>query len=197
MADDRLMTDIDRAAMRARAEAATEGPWDYVCQGVVAQFTQSSEDAMDNPVATGRTDADGEFVAHARTDIPALLAALEDAERERDELLVTMTELRPDPVLVEGSFIPVAEWPTILGNFMRSSDEYAREAKAMFIRAEDAERGRDEAKAEALEEAARLIQLQRVLRGKNGEWWAGSDSAEQLVAARAAKYRNATESKGN
>jgi hypothetical protein len=46
-------------------------------------------------------------------------------------------------------------------------------------------------KAEALEEAAGLIQLQRVLRGKHGEWWDGSDSAEQVVVARAAEYRKA------
>ncbi|MET4703118.1 hypothetical protein [Frigoribacterium sp. UYMn621] len=63
----------DLTAIRAHADAATEGPWDYVCQGVVAQGWVSSEDALDNPVATGRTDADGEFIAHARTDIPTLL----------------------------------------------------------------------------------------------------------------------------
>jgi len=64
-------------------------------------------------------------------------------ERENAELLTAITELRPDPVLVEGSFIPVADWPVILGNFMRGSAENARQAKAAHIQMIDFKAERD------------------------------------------------------
>lgn len=66
------------AEAKALDKAATPGPWDYnIGQGIVAEFSQSSEDAMDNPVATGRTDEDAAFIARARTLVPELVAALE------------------------------------------------------------------------------------------------------------------------
>lgn len=37
-------------------------------------------------------------------------------------------------VLVEGSWFKVDDLPEILGNFMRSSDEHAREAKALSMK---------------------------------------------------------------
>ena len=48
------MTDLDLDAIEARADAATDGPW------VVKLL-------------------DAEFIAHARTDVPALVAALREA----------------------------------------------------------------------------------------------------------------------
>jgi hypothetical protein len=51
------------------------------------------------------------------------------------ELEAEVARLSED-VLVEGSFIPVKDWPTILGRYMRDSAEYAREAKAAVIQAE-------------------------------------------------------------
>ena len=52
------MTTLDLDAIRARVEAATQGPWEH------------------EPWA---------FIAHARTDIPALLAEVDRLTTERDQ----------------------------------------------------------------------------------------------------------------
>lgn len=51
----------------------------------------------------------------------------------------TLVELKPADVLIEDSWFAVADLPTILGNFMRSSDQFARDAKEAHIRAEVSE----------------------------------------------------------
>jgi hypothetical protein len=65
----------DLAAIRARAEAATEGPWGSPDTALAFISNRSG------PIMwAGReyaTVEDAEFIAHARTDIPALLALLE------------------------------------------------------------------------------------------------------------------------
>jgi len=61
--------------------------------------------------------------------LEAVTATLADAEQ-------SACELQPDPVLVEDSWIPVAEWPKILGNFMRSSAEYANKWKEAELKLE-------------------------------------------------------------
>lgn len=75
------MSDLELDAIKARAEAATAGPWmaggtgrheGTVFAGVMRLgrfFDQSGDDA--------------EFIAHARSDIPALIT---EVERLRDEL---------------------------------------------------------------------------------------------------------------
>lgn len=91
----------DHDALRARAESATPGPWEVLPTRTGAYVT------TDPRFSGGRLGdfdmiADAEFAAHARTDIPALLAdrdalaaeverlTWENAERRRDsELAVT------------------------------------------------------------------------------------------------------------
>lgn len=65
--------ELDVAAIRARAEAATSGPWKHngvngvhTLIGACVATTQIHEDQ--------RRWEDAAFIAHARTDIPALLA---------------------------------------------------------------------------------------------------------------------------
>jgi hypothetical protein len=74
------------AAIRARAEAATEGPWwgggsnrrrDAV--GLVGRLSDRGTGnaiAVLNGVGMDRV-ADAQFIAHARTDVPKLVEALE------------------------------------------------------------------------------------------------------------------------
>ena len=119
---------LDIAAIKARAEKATAGPWKPVAQGgsstIVAPVLPARSDRR-SAVSYGYRDdagycigypflyqpepfkseeqtrmdfvcfshADAAFIAHARTDIPALIAALEaseaarvKAEQERDAL---------------------------------------------------------------------------------------------------------------
>jgi len=80
---------------------------------------------VDATIAASR-EYDRRCFADAAAAIRALL-------RQLAELRASLIELQPDPVLVEDSWIPVAEWPTILGNYMRSSAENAREAKQLSI----------------------------------------------------------------
>ena len=91
-----LMTPLDAktlAAIRARAEAATKGPWvfrvgkaaaapDYpVMIGAVAPGHR----IMANPPGGSYPSRDAEFIAHARADVPRLLAALAESERQRQD----------------------------------------------------------------------------------------------------------------
>ena len=63
--------------IEARANAATDGPWEGIRypDGLLGRVIASDElgvcIAEDFP-----DDADAEFIAHARTDVPALVAAL-------------------------------------------------------------------------------------------------------------------------
>jgi hypothetical protein len=71
---------IDLDAIKARAEVATPGPWEedgseiYVV-GSRAWVAESCHLAEYGVTAHG--DLDAEFIAHARTDVPALVAEVE------------------------------------------------------------------------------------------------------------------------
>lgn len=78
------MTAADRLAqIRARAEAATPGPWGYTLQTPTMGGTTWALRIAGKPgiragvVEYQHGDANAEFITHARTDIPALLAAVE------------------------------------------------------------------------------------------------------------------------
>ena len=76
--------------IEARANAATEGPWEW--EGEAKGEWEIGANSLvpsrrpDDPVLYGygydasgievKTPADAEFIAHARTDVPALVAAL-------------------------------------------------------------------------------------------------------------------------
>lgn len=131
---------IDLAAIKARADAATEGPWFYNSYSGIftAHRLLEFDDWMDplvdgghtlerggtcpactsakgcaiarevydrEPIvahvpawagdtAVGRRCADAEFIAAARTDVPALLAAVAELERQRDEARAEAKTLR-------------------------------------------------------------------------------------------------------
>lgn len=79
------MSDLDLDAIEARANAATEGPWHVVTAWtdyVAYQVTDDGEAASMNcyggsgamNTGLGVIEDDAEFIAHARTDVPALVA---------------------------------------------------------------------------------------------------------------------------
>jgi len=80
-----LLTDEQRAEIRGREAAATKGPWGVVEDRESLTRWVSSEDGMLD-ISFGYvgncTQDDAAFVAHARTDVPALLAHLAAEERE-------------------------------------------------------------------------------------------------------------------
>ncbi|MBS0408494.1 MAG: hypothetical protein JSR86_01155 [Proteobacteria bacterium] len=72
------LTDIELARMQARCDAATPGPW---LARVERREGFSGSDFIETSAQDiemlGATEADYDFVAHARQDIPALLAEIE------------------------------------------------------------------------------------------------------------------------
>jgi hypothetical protein len=114
-----MISPTQLAAIREREQRATPGPWTsggaYVhatmkCPGEGECPFEDCE--LDEPehefvIATceqdyeADRDIDGPFIAHARTDIPALIAALEEQARELRELdvplpVVELTKLRDE-----------------------------------------------------------------------------------------------------
>ena len=73
------MGDINIDAIRARAEAATPGPWDSDGYSVGANDDWVAHIPGYDPgegAGNPRREPDAEFIAHAREDVPALLAEL-------------------------------------------------------------------------------------------------------------------------
>lgn len=80
------MTDEELKAIRARAEAASPGPWEDRLDGWTVRDANGGKVA-----ATYRADGtaeqqvnDQQFIAAARADVPALLAHADALRRERD-----------------------------------------------------------------------------------------------------------------
>jgi len=72
------------AAIEARAQAAAEGPWEARnCGADCCVWVASAEDP-DGQLAGVAGVANAEFIAHARTDVPALLALVWDQQRRLD-----------------------------------------------------------------------------------------------------------------
>lgn len=97
-----------------------------------------------------------------RANLPALLDELEAQRARVNELAAQRNP--DDEVLVEGSWFHPADLPKILGNFMRASDEYARDAKDAWIELEQlrAERERELAVVAAKQQRddARIAELE-------------------------------------
>jgi hypothetical protein len=74
------MTDEQIKAIEARCAAADEGPWKikHASDQTGECWSYLSVDIVDENL---------EFIAHARTDIPALLAALKAAHEQRDRAI--------------------------------------------------------------------------------------------------------------
>ncbi|OZC62752.1 hypothetical protein CH276_14120 [Rhodococcus sp. 06-470-2] len=92
------MTPEELEAIEARANAATEGPWGtrVADTGIRSSYPYAWVTKQRGEIATaiverhqGGTVEDVEFIAHAREDIPALLAAV----RERDNTIAKVHEL--------------------------------------------------------------------------------------------------------
>ena len=99
-----VVVTLDRGAARRRCDAATEGPWvdgtwpewstDHLVSAAVMETWEDTDGtAMQNPVAILEPPnpmplpADREFIAAARTDLPAALDLLDAAERDFEAVL--------------------------------------------------------------------------------------------------------------
>ena len=80
-------SDADLAQIKAREQAATEGPWKaYFGQvSTVARAATSTRRAEPSQeICDPGNEDDAEFIAHARTDVPVLLREEEALRAERD-----------------------------------------------------------------------------------------------------------------
>ncbi|WP_282045183.1 hypothetical protein [Roseibium album] len=82
--DDRdAMTEEELVSMRQRCEKATSGPWISYIEGRDHSggskfiMTGNSNKRGEDIELTGATNSDQDFIAHARQDIPRLLAEVE------------------------------------------------------------------------------------------------------------------------
>lgn len=76
---------IDLDAIKARAEAATPGPWEADASEIygpgrvwLAESCRLHDDLSYDP----QSDRDAAFIAHARTDVPELVAGVESLGRQ-------------------------------------------------------------------------------------------------------------------
>lgn len=139
------MTTTDQIdAIQARADAATEGPWKWgeetsewgdcgpnletVKRGQV--YGDGSQGAADLIIGSWGHDANGitvedanaEFIAHARTDVPALLALVRDQQARLDKVR---------------EWCDTNEYPTAVDDlpYTFSAQDYALDDAARRIRA--------------------------------------------------------------
>ena len=63
--------------IKARAEAATPGPWVYEFGSVISHATEAG-------LGVGKSSVDMDFIANARQDIPALLRLIEVLREQRN-----------------------------------------------------------------------------------------------------------------
>jgi hypothetical protein len=78
------LTNEELAAIRERAEKATPGPWIDNGNEIVAECKPNLG------IAGAISDEDAEFIAHARTDIPKLIAEVERLHANRDKAVLAI-----------------------------------------------------------------------------------------------------------
>lgn len=87
---DTTTNDLD--AITARADAASEGPWETRpslgrVASLLGRWSVETTEAVDDPRNISyevNGAADAEFIAHAREDVPALIAEVHELRAERD-----------------------------------------------------------------------------------------------------------------
>lgn len=102
------MTPGELAAIKARAEAATPGPWDTVLSRHVVSHADAFRGAPDWPLMP-KTVADATFISHARTDVPALVAEVERLRAVCDGVAQKLLGTELDALVRQGhEFLPDA-----------------------------------------------------------------------------------------
>ena len=82
MARDDALTEAELQQMQARCEAATKGPWRSLVEGrdhlSGSDFIRTAGEDIE---LSGATTADQDFIAHARQDVPRLIAEIRRLRR--------------------------------------------------------------------------------------------------------------------
>jgi hypothetical protein len=101
-----MVAKVDIEEIEKRAGAATDGPWIYgsllevdVCVDSdatgerVCTTMSDARQADAEPIEIAQADVNAEFIAHARTDVPALIVRVRELERERETLIEQVNDL--------------------------------------------------------------------------------------------------------
>ena len=134
---------IDLDVIKARCEAATPGPW-YVDRGGEFDDPYYSIPSVcrdrygDNSLMVGSDKATAEFIAHARTDVPALVAEVERLRAEVEGLTDAYDSLKSDAdALVGGLKLDYADCESVGMEWMRR----AHRAEALLAGVQTPRRG--------------------------------------------------------
>jgi len=90
-------TRVNLDEIKARCEAATPGPWKKNQATIHGCDLQAGTHCISFLGFANGADADAEFVAHSRTDIPALLAYIERLEKEKAWLIDVFADMACPP----------------------------------------------------------------------------------------------------
>jgi hypothetical protein len=91
---DDILTPAELDEIQARVNKATEGPWEYSC-GIISQNVAPFDSIVDlednyHPLGNYQTlildESNAAFIAHARTDIPRLLATVRSQAGEIERM---------------------------------------------------------------------------------------------------------------
>lgn len=100
-----MSSEVDLARIEERAKAATPGSWDYF-EGTDGTLDFGAVESIFGRICDVRRNADGLFIQHARSDVPALATEVRRLERERDEargeVATRESQLADAKVLLEG-----------------------------------------------------------------------------------------------
>ena len=107
---------LDLDAIEARANAATLGPWkryeqmeqdSQVVQAISPRYGEYGFIYVGCPEGDGQARADAAFVAHARADIPALIA---EVRRLREEAVAARDDVHDALLVAEQAEEDAARW---------------------------------------------------------------------------------------
>lgn len=177
------LTDAELEAIEKRAEAATPGPWLHEGNGAVGAGHRTKQVAMacgpaamyDERAATNEIiAANGGFIAHARTDVPRLIAALRARDARVAELEASLEKhiaARQDASVTEMEMLRVySKWETLAeSRRLALADAHAAlaacddRAEAAEKRVANAEEIRDESLGRAERAEAACAQMREAI----------------------------------
>jgi hypothetical protein len=111
------VSDHDLEAIKARADAADDGPW------TVHPFHEVWSASNLLLVEDCYTDANAAFIAHARTDVPTLLGII---ERLRDMVVDAQTEAEMQAAEVERLRVEVDYYKPLGQQFLERVPEFGK-----------------------------------------------------------------------
>lgn len=121
------MTPSQISEIQQRADAATKGPWVYMgdtfpYQGMVVS-AKNVDRICETPIFDDRTD-DMEFIAHARKDIPNLLAHISEQAEKIGRLEAATTEVLESRESHTGDSVVVSNYKlNRLENLIREGED--------------------------------------------------------------------------